>query len=228
MTESGMSESARLVQRFLDQELSADERIRLVVELGRSDNLRREVVAMETLLIEAARLPRPAVPPAFVRGVLDRLESAHAPRGRHTSAISLGTGTPHPASRSTFWRPALAAAACALFAALGWLVGRGTSVMPVAADPSTVLVRLVVVQPDAQMVQVAGDFNEWNPARTPLEPTGTGAWTVTLPLEPGRYKYKFVVDGQMWMADPFAPEQDDDGFGSQNAVLDVRPQGAEL
>jgi hypothetical protein len=32
------------------------------------------------------------------------------------------------------------------------------------------------------------------------------------------------VDGQQWIADPFAAEQSDDGFGSRNAVLDVRPQ----
>ena len=213
-----MSESARLVQRFLDQELSADERIRFVVELGRSDNLRREVVAMETLTREAARLPRPAVPPDFVASVLARID----PPSRANARVGPTN------SGWTYWRPALAAAACALFAVIGWFAGRGASVTPVVADPSTILVRLVVVQPDAQTVQVAGDFNEWNPARTPLEPTGTGAWTVTLPLEPGRYKYKFVVDGQMWLADPFAAEQDDDGFGSQNAVLDVRPHGAEL
>ena len=32
----------------------------------------------------------------------------------------------------------------------------------------------------------------------------------------------FVVDGTQWIADPFAAEQQDDGFGSRNAVLDVR------
>jgi 1,4-alpha-glucan branching enzyme len=78
-------------------------------------------------------------------------------------------------------------------------------------------------------VQAAGDFNGWNPSRTPLEPTSNGAWTVTIPLEPGRYEYQFVVDGEQWIADPFAIEQNDDGFGARNAVLDVRaPTGASL
>jgi hypothetical protein len=36
----------------------------------------------------------------------------------------------------------------------------------------------------------------------------------------------FVVNGEQWIADPFAVERSDDGFGSQNAVLDVRPAGA--
>jgi 1,4-alpha-glucan branching enzyme len=79
------------------------------------------------------------------------------------------------------------------------------------------------------MVQVAGDFNGWNPARTPLEEVSAGAWAVTIPLEPGRYKYMYVIDGRRWIADPFAAEQYDDGFGSQNAVLEVRPPaGARL
>jgi 1,4-alpha-glucan branching enzyme len=91
--------------------------------------------------------------------------------------------------------------------------------------PSKVLVRLVVVQPDARMVEAAGDFNGWNPSRTPLEPAANGAWTVTIPLEPGRYEYMFVVDGREWVSDPFAVEQNDDGFGARNAVLDVRAPG---
>jgi 1,4-alpha-glucan branching enzyme len=92
-----------------------------------------------------------------------------------------------------------------------------------SAASTTILVRLVVVQPGAKTVEAAGDFNGWNPARTPLEQISNGAWTVTIPLQPGRYEYMYVVDGQEWIADPFAAEQNDDGFGSQNAVLEVRP-----
>jgi 1,4-alpha-glucan branching enzyme len=99
---------------------------------------------------------------------------------------------------------------------------------PASTTPAPVLVRLVVVHPGARTVQAAGDFNGWNPQATPLEPVSNGAWTVTIPLEPGRYEYQFVVDGEQWMADPFAVEQSDDGFGSRNAVLDVRPAGAAL
>jgi hypothetical protein len=214
-----MSDTERLVQRFLDQELSADERIQFVVELGRSDALRRQVVALETLTSEAARLPRPAVPSDFVTSVMNRLEPSNL---RTLPAPTLAPSTPR--TFAPVWSLA-AAAACVLFGALGWFAGRNVNAPATATVPSTVLVRLVVVQPGAQSVQVAGDFNGWNPGRTPLEPAESGAWTVTLPLEPGRYEYMFVVDGQTWIADPFATEQDDDGFGAQNAVLDVRPAG---
>jgi 1,4-alpha-glucan branching enzyme len=48
-----------------------------------------------------------------------------------------------------------------------------------------------------------------------------GVWTVELPLAPGRrYEYMFVVDGR-WVTDPTAPASVDDGFGGQNAVLDL-------
>ena len=85
---------------------------------------------------------------------------------------------------------------------------------------------LVVLQAGARTVHVAGDFNGWNPARTSLEQISNGAWAVTIPLKPGRYEYMFVVDGQQWIADPFAAEQHDDGFGSRNAVLEVRATDA--
>jgi hypothetical protein len=141
------------------------------------------------------------------------------------------------APRTLHWNLATAAAVgCLLLFGLGGaiaLVGRPFSGARSAAGslasssepaaPPVVLVRLVVVHPGAKVVQAAGDFNGWNPSETPLEPTADGAWTVTLPLEPGRYEYQFVVDGAQWIGDPFAAEQSDDGFGSQNAVLDVRP-----
>ena len=85
----------------------------------------------------------------------------------------------------------------------------------------TTYVRLVLVQPGAQSVSVAGDFNGWNPSRTSMERSDGGVWTTTIRLKPGRYQYMFVIDGKQWLADPLATEDAGDGFGSQTAVLDV-------
>jgi hypothetical protein len=141
------------------------------------------------------------------------------------------------APRTLHWNLSGASAvATVAFLVVGTLVTRRptteraqpASAPVVSTAPATasapVLVRLVVLQPGATAVLVAGDFNGWNPARTPLEQISSGAWAVTMPLRPGRYEYMFVVDGK-WIADPFAAEQNDDGFGSRNAVLDVRPEG---
>jgi hypothetical protein len=100
--------------------------------------------------------------------------------------------------------------------------------MQAPSTPSTVAgsvesaVSFVMYAPGARSVTVVGDFNDWDKAATPLRRAGTaGAWTVTVPLGPGRYRYAFVVDGIQWLADPGAPRAPDDDFGTPNSVLTV-------
>ena len=222
-----------LIQRFVDQELSAAERIQFVVALGRDPELRERVLALEQLVLDAATLPRPAVPAGFAARVLERTTPAKPAQVSSWRRAIDALWAP----RALRWNLASAAAfACIALVAVGALVGATLTQQSPAAAGSTpagasagrVLVRLVVVQPGARVVQAAGDFNGWNPTRTPLEQAADGAWTVTIPLEPGRYEYQFVVDGEHWIGDPFAVEQNDDGFGSHNAVLDVRPPAEAL
>lgn len=54
---------------------------------------------------------------------------------------------------------------------------------------------------NAHFVCLAGSFNEWNPDSLPLQHHNDGNWTITLSLAPGRYEYKFVVDGT-WCCKP--------------------------
>jgi len=228
-----------LVQRFIDQELAAEERIQFVVALGRDQALRERVLALEQLVLDAEKLPRPIVPEGFAARVLERTTPPVVSGFSRTSTWRRILDAMW-APRALQWNLAGAAAvACVALIAVGAAVATGwrrpvasvADAPPAVSGPAQVpivLVRLVVVQPDARVVQAAGDFNGWNPSRTPLEQTADGAWTVTLPLEPGRYEYQFVVDGDRWIGDPFAVEQSNDGFGSRNAVLDVRPAEASL
>ena len=48
-----------------------------------------------------------------------------------------------------------------------------------------------------------------------------GVWVVPLLLPPETYEYMFVEDGQRWVTDPLAVQTRDDGFGTENAVLDL-------
>jgi AMP-activated protein kinase-like protein len=235
-----MTDFDQIVQRFVDQELSAEERVRFIARLGRDEALRQRAIELEQLVLDASRLPRPVVPDRFVARVMEQTAAA-APA--HPARLRLLRGLVDVlwAPRAFQWNLASAVASLALLVVGLTVAGRlflfpaHPASAPSAADPiasvpaaapSTVLVRLVVVQPGARTVQVAGDFNGWNPKRTSLEQIANGAWAVTIPLTPGRYEYMFVVDGQQWIADPFAAEQSNDGFGSQNAVLDVRaPSG---
>jgi chromosome partitioning protein len=74
----------------------------------------------------------------------------------------------------------------------------------------------------AKNVQVAGDFNNWNPKKGVLLDTeGQGIWSKVLPLEPGTYQYRFVVDGQ-WLEDPQNPDKLESPFGGMNSVIKYR------
>lgn len=68
-------------------------------------------------------------------------------------------------------------------------------------------------------VFVAGTFNGWNPKKHRLT-FSDGVYTAALPLLPGRYEYKFVVDGA-WCVDPDCPNWVPNEFGSLNSVITV-------
>jgi hypothetical protein len=87
--------------------------------------------------------------------------------------------------------------------------------------------------PKAREVFVAGTFNDWNPKSHPLKRTGDGQWVLTLDLPPGRYEYKFVIDGE-WCCEQGCDKPYDgcpncvaNQFGTMNRVLVVEPDAAE-
>jgi hypothetical protein len=82
-------------------------------------------------------------------------------------------------------------------------------------------VMFMTLYPRASKVQVAGDFNNWQPESGVMEKTGeNGNWQIKMPLAPGRYKYRLVVDGQ-WQQDPYNPATELHPYGEYNSVLEV-------
>lgn len=80
----------------------------------------------------------------------------------------------------------------------------------------------VTLCPEAKQVAVAGDFNGWDPSRTPLNTNGhKGRWTVELPLSEGRYRYRYVVDGR-WQQDPYNENSEVNEYGEYNSVVEVK------
>jgi 1,4-alpha-glucan branching enzyme len=49
--------------------------------------------------------------------------------------------------------------------------------------------------PTAQAVGLVGTFNGWDPKATPMIKDPEGNWDVAVKLPPGRYEFRFVVDG---------------------------------
>lgn len=99
--------------------------------------------------------------------------------------------------------------------------GAGTLQDAGLAPEAGQVVQFVLVAPRAASVALVGDFNDWDPGRTPLHPAATGVWSVNVPLQPGQHQYAFVVDGKDWRPDPAAPRAVTDDFGSPNSVITV-------
>jgi hypothetical protein len=94
------------------------------------------------------------------------------------------------------------------------------SAAPKPPPPNVGHVSLELLQPGAKTVCVAGSFNEWKPEKAPLVQMGNGRWVGDLTVNPGKYEYLFVVDGQ-WLPDPNAKESVQNPFGGRNSVLTV-------
>ena len=69
---------------------------------------------------------------------------------------------------------------------------------------------------------VAGSFNDWEPAATPMQyDPQSQTYRAIVELAPGEYEYKFVVDGE-WLLDESNPGFFPNDFGTLNSVLSVK------
>jgi len=75
--------------------------------------------------------------------------------------------------------------------------------------------------PQAKRVSLAGTFNNWDAKGLSAKKDTKGNWTVKVNLKPGRYEYKFLVDGS-WVNDPRCTSCVPNSYGSQNCVLEIR------
>ncbi len=70
-------------------------------------------------------------------------------------------------------------------------------------------------------VALVGNFNAWDPNADLMKPMPDGSFSFAIALNPGIYRYKFVLDGQEWLADSNS-ERQPDNFGGENNILRVR------
>ena len=86
----------------------------------------------------------------------------------------------------------------------------------------------------ATQVNLAGSFNNWggtqgggrfDPSINPMTSDEKGIWKVYVPLPPGRYQYKFVIDQVRWEKDPNNPDVAQEG-GFENSMV-VVPEGVK-
>ena len=75
-------------------------------------------------------------------------------------------------------------------------------------------------RPGATSVAITGSFCDWTSEGRPLKRDGERGWKVDLALPPGRYEYRFLVDGR-WEDDPNCVDRVPNQFGSENCVFVV-------
>ena len=78
--------------------------------------------------------------------------------------------------------------------------------------------RLSIAAAEASQVEVAGDWNQWQPV--PLRRADNGVWYLDLAIPPGVYRYAFRIDRKSWQV-PKGIAAVDDGFGGKSAWLTV-------
>ena len=186
-------------------------------------------------VIEETRSVVDAVPiPDLTAGVMRRIDQLGARAATRHNTLTALAGSLWAVRRVTLqFRPAygLAAAAAVMALALLWpFEGRSPvdgSSMTTAVSAARLFVQFHLEAPDASNVRLAGSFTNWEPHHE-LYQTAPGIWTITLPLPPGVHDYAFIVDGQRWVADPYAPGVDD-GFGGTNSrIALVLPEVSQL
>ncbi|HNO29112.1 MAG TPA: alpha-amylase family glycosyl hydrolase [Chitinophagales bacterium] len=68
-------------------------------------------------------------------------------------------------------------------------------------------------------VNIVGDLTNWNPNVLHMQMVN-GKWVLPLQLNPGRYQYQIVADGN-WFLDPGNKDSIDNGIGGYNSLLNV-------
>ena len=90
------------------------------------------------------------------------------------------------------------------------------------AKPAAKAVVFTVHAEKGKSVYLAGEFNGWDPSAKKMAwKARSGFYAATVKLVPGRYEYKFVIDGT-WCADPENLDSVQNDQGTWNSVITVK------
>jgi hypothetical protein len=236
------------VQRFIDGDLSEEE-VKTALHRIADDAEARDLLRFELRMTQDLAATRSGAPPeGFADRTMDAMAQEPVPGG-DTDALgarlrSWWAALANPATLRV--RPVFAVVTAVLVGIVAWTLwpggptsepGRATSPPATASSElaavqrtatqvsqtgKTVWVRFLYPNSEADSVAVAGDFSQWEPV--PLSPRtvdGKTVWTGLVPVSRGEHEYQFLINGDRWVTDPLAPVTRSDGFGAENAVLNV-------
>ncbi len=206
------------IQDYLDGKLPPETAAEIEAHLNSCSNCQKEYRSWKDLFQALNSIPVESPSPDFTARVMEQIGKAEPAVGQswwekvhHIITIP---------RVSLKWAAALGTAM--VVAVMGFNL-YFSPVQPICTNNLSEIT--FTLQADASQVKsiaIVGDFNDWDPKRNPLnDENGDGVWTTTLKLEPGRYEYMFILDGQQWIPDPAAYRYVRDGFGNKNAIIEI-------
>jgi hypothetical protein len=89
------------------------------------------------------------------------------------------------------------------------------------STPTVDVVFSLPAETTAERVALCGDFNDWAPEGISLTRAADRSWQVTVPLAPGSYRYKYLLDGVTWENGPDADRYEENAYGTLDSVIEV-------
>ena len=77
-----------------------------------------------------------------------------------------------------------------------------------------------VFAPMAKEVFIAGEFNSWQLNEFGRMSENDGTWSKKLTLNSGKYRYRFVIDGE-WVEDANNPQREINPYGSVDSLIEI-------
>lgn len=201
-----------------------------------TEDERARLGALSRSIADTAAAMRSAAAPDLSEAVMrqlgafpDELPSAQREAQKESGLRQALSWLWQPRSLALTLRPAYAFAGVVLLLAATTLSLGGPDSQPeaapavAAAESPSFMVQFRIEAAGASQVELAGSFTDWQPSHV-LEQAAPGVWTVMVPLEPGVHDYTFLVDGERWVVDPYAPRVSD-SFGGSNSRLFLASAG---
>ncbi len=82
------------------------------------------------------------------------------------------------------------------------------------------IVEFRVYAPQASIVSLVGDFNNWNPENDLLKKDSDGVWRLKKRITDGKYRYNYIIDGK-WKIDRYNPRTATNRIGQMCSVLSM-------
>jgi hypothetical protein len=208
----------QLIQEYLDHHISEEEKGNLEQHIQTCSSCREEFKKWENFFSDVKILSeKESAPAGMTQSIMSQIQNKQV-----TIQPSWWERLKHVLSIPRFSLKWIGAAAVALVA---FTVFINFNLFSPGMNPNGLTEVQFSLRAGAESlssVAVVGDFNDWNPNKHLLrDENEDGIWTATLRLEPGRYEYMFILDGQEWVPDPEAYRYVRDGFGNKNAVIEI-------